>query len=110
MPSLDWTPASCPITVTHGDTTQEVTIELEQDDTPWNPDTVIAQVRVRRDRTSTLVMDLEPTVDGDTVTLPAGLDIDADPGSYWWDLQADGLTVLTGAYRILKDVSVEEGS
>lgn len=110
MPSLDWTPAPCPTTVTYGDVTQEVTIQLEQNGEPWEPDTVIAQVRVRRDRTSALVMDLEPTIAGSTVTLPEGIDIDGDPGSYWWDLQADGLTVLSGSYRILRDVSVEAGS
>lgn len=110
MPSLDWTPAPCPITVTHGDTTQEATFTLTTDDGDLEPADVIAQVRVRRDRASTLVLDLEPTVAGNVVTLPADIDIDAAPGSYWWDMQVDGLTVVSGSYRVLRDVSVEGGS
>lgn len=110
MASLDWSPASCPTTVTYGDLTQQATVTLERDGDPWEPDTVIAQVRVKRNRSSALLMDLEPTVAGNVVTLPAGIEIDAAPGSWWWDLQADGLTVLSGEYRVLRDVSVEEGS
>ncbi len=65
----------------------------------------VAQVREGRDTASPLVLDLDATPSGSSVTVGDGLTLDIDPGDYWWDLEVDGLTVVYGRFRVLRDVS-----
>ena len=37
--------------------------------------------------------------------LMADVDLDVDPGVYYWDLEVDDLTVVAGTFQILDDVS-----
>ena len=105
----NFAPAEWPITAVRGDTLREQPWALEDDGTPMVLVSAVAQVRERRDRSSTLVLDLAAAVSGADVTIgPVAMDVDA--GVYWWDLEittADGpLTVLAGTCTVLADVSV----
>lgn len=104
---LNWSPAKANITVTQGDLSEVWSVELLRDDVPIVPTERIAQVRTHKNRSSALLLDLEPTSSGNVVTFPS-VEIDVTPGTYYWDLQVDNLTVLSGTYRVLADVSNEE--
>lgn len=109
----DLSPGRWDITRTQGDTNVQTSFTLVKDGAPWAPDEVSAQVRVRRDRGSQLVLDLEPDVAVNVVTL-GGVPLEVPSGVYWWDLEVvddDGvLTVLAGRFQVVPDVTHEEAS
>lgn len=108
----DMTPAEVPWTCTRGDTTTEIEFTLERNGSPWNVDSALAQVRERRSRTSTLVLELTASVNGAVVSVGDGDDLaGVDPGVYWWDLEVvdgtDRLTICGGTFQVLDDVTLE---
>ena len=110
MAQSNLTPAEFPWTVTRGDHTVAVEFALARDGSAWSVDTVLAQVRESRSRTSDLVLDLDASVSGSTVTVGDGVSLaSVAPGLFYWDLQVtDGgeiLTVVGGTFRVLDDVS-----
>ena len=110
----DLSPGRWPITRTRGDTNTATSFTLERDGSPWVVDSARAQVRQTRDRNSDLVLELGATVAANVVTVGAGVELDVPVGGYWWDLEVvdDGavLTVATGPFTVLHDVTEEEGS
>lgn len=106
----DLTPARWNFTRTRGDVMKPTTFrDIKVNGTPVNIDVALAQVRAARDRDSPLILDLNPEPSGDQVVVGDGVELDAEPGTYWWDLQIDDLTIVYGTFRLLNDVS-EEGS
>lgn len=107
----DLSPGRWPITRTRGDTFTATSFTLTRDGSPWAVDSARAQVRQTRDRDSDLVLDLGASVTANVVTVGSGVELDVPVGSYWWDLEVedDGaiLTVATGPFTVLHDVSVE---
>lgn len=105
----DLTPGRWNFTRTQGDRMRGTRFAVVIDGTPIT-EAAIAQVRAGKSRDAELVLDLEPTADGDELVVGDGVDLDVDPGIYWWDLEVDELTVLEGTFQVLADVSNEEGS
>jgi hypothetical protein len=108
----DMTPAEVPWTCTRGDTTTEIEFTLERNGVAWNVDSAVAQVRQRRNRTSTLVLALTTSVAGAVVSVGDGDSLAAvDPGVYYWDLEVvdgtDRLTICGGTFQVLDDVTLE---
>lgn len=109
-------PVSWPVVCTQGDTlpveTRSVARVVAGVSTAATLTSAVAQVRQRRDRDSTLVVDLSASVSGDEVSW-GGVAVPLTPGSWWWDLQVTGtfgatafdLTVLAGSFVIGRDVS-----
>ncbi len=109
-------PGRWPVKRTAGDTDVPVTFTLEWDGQPVEIDTAVAQVRVRRDRSSTEIYQRTcDIVDTDKVQVGAGDVIPNTPGKWWWDLQVQGtvgalaidLTFLSDQFVIMRDTSVE---
>lgn len=106
----DLTPAEWNFTRTQGDVMLPTTFgSIAINGSPLLVTSAEAQVRVRRDRTSTLVLDLDPSFAADAVTVGDGVALDVAPGVYWWDVQVNDLTIVAGTFRVLNDVS-EAGS
>lgn len=108
----DLSPADVPWTVSRGDTTLKLDFTLARDGSPWTVDEALAQVRARRSRTSTLILELTTSVAGAVVSVGDGDDLSTvAPGVYHWDLQvtdgAEVLTVAGGSFQVLDDVSEE---
>ncbi len=109
-------PVSWPVVCTQGDTlpveTRSVARVVAGVSTAATLTSAVAQVRQRRDRASTLVVDLNAQVSGDEVSW-GGVTVPLTPGAWWWDLQVAGtfgasafdLTVLAGSFTIGRDVS-----
>lgn len=109
-------PLSWPVTCTQGDLlpveTRSVARVVAGVSTAATLTSAVAQVRQRRDRASTLVVDLNASVSGDEVSW-GGVRVPLSPGTWWWDLQVTGafgaaafdLTVLAGSFVVGRDVS-----
>lgn len=109
-------PVSWPVVCTQGDLlpveTRSVARVVAGVSTAATLTAAVAQARQRRDRDSTLVVDLNATVSGDEVSW-GGVTVPLTPGSWWWDLQITGTfgatafdqTVLAGSFVIARDVS-----
>lgn len=116
MAGTDLQPADWPVRCTQGDLlpveTRSVARVVAGVSTAATLTSAVAQVRQRRDRSSTLVLDLDASVSGDEVSW-GGVAVPLSPGSWWWDLQVTGtfgaaafdLTVLAGSFVIARDVS-----
>lgn len=109
MAASNLTPQDFPWTVSRGDTTVAVEFTLERDGAAWSPDSALAQVRESKSHTSTLVLDLDATIGGSTLTIGDAVEVDVDPGVYYWDCHivdgAETVTVLAGTFQVLPDVS-----
>lgn len=111
-------PGRWPVKRSAGDTDVPVTFTLEWDDQPVEVISARAQVRARRDRSSTEIYQRTcVVVDTDKVQVGAGDTIPNTPGRWWWDLQVQGtvggmpvdLTFLSDQFTILREVTVEGG-
>ena len=105
----DLTPGAWNFTRTRGDVMRHTSFAVVIDGSPAVT-APLAQVRVAKSRTAELVLDLEATVDGANIVVGEDIELDVDPGVYWWDLQVDDLTVVGGTVLVLDDVSEPEGS
>lgn len=105
----DLGPAQWNFTRTRGDTMLGTTFDVIIDGDPMDITEAVAQVRVARNHESELVLDLDATETGSEVLVGDGVELDVEPGRYYWDLQVNGLTVVGGAFNVLPDVS-EVGS
>ena len=65
----------------------------------------LAQVKASKSNTAAVVLDLDATVSGNNIVVGEDVDLDVDPGVYYWDLEVDDLTVIGGTFQILDDVS-----
>lgn len=113
--SDDLSPGVWPIVRSRGDGFTPTAFSVEVDDIPVVVTGALAQVRRRRDRTSTLIF--TPTIDlsGNVVTVGDYETLEPiAAGSYWWDLQVwDGvrwaadrpLTLVGGPFRLVEDVT-----
>ena len=113
---IDLSPADLPIRCTQGDLLETFSVEVTRvvgvAETPAVISAVVAQVRRGRDRSADLVVDLDPSFSGATVTF-GGVEVPTLPGVWWWDLQVTGtfggvafdLTVLAGSFTVGRDVS-----
>lgn len=111
----DLSPGVWPIVRSRGDGFTPTAFSVEVDDIPVAVTGALAQVRRRRDRTSTLIF--TPTIDlsGNVVTVGDYETLEPiAAGSYWWDLQVwDGtrwtadrpLTLVGGSFRLVEDVT-----
>jgi len=100
----DLTPGGWDFTRVRGDLMRPTTFTVVLDAAPAIT-APVAQVRVRKDSGSTLVLDLDATVVGNNIVVGDGVALNVDPGTYWWDLQVSDLTVVAGTFRVLNDVS-----
>ncbi len=107
-------PGRWDVTRTVGDTDVPVLFTLEWDGVPVTITSAVAQVRVKRDRTSTEVYERTcDVVAVGEVRVGDGDVIPDEPGSWWWDLQVSGsvgatavdLTFLAGTFVILRDAT-----
>lgn len=115
----DLSPGSWDCIRTAGDTDPGETFALTVNGDEFEIDEAIAQVRTSRSRTADVVLDRTCGVSGNEVTVGAGDEIPDEQGAHWWDLQVSGtvgggpfgpITVVGGVFRVLADVSNEEGS
>lgn len=105
----DMSPVAWDFTRTRGDMMVPTRFdEITFDGSPLVITSVLAQVRRRRDRDSELVLDLDAQHAAGVVTVGDGVSVDVPPGTYWWDLQVNDLTMVGGTFRVLGDVSHEE--
>lgn len=111
----DLSPGVWDITRTRGDGFTPVGFEIEVDAAPMAVAGAVAQVRQRRDRSSTLLFTPSVSVSGATVTVGAFESLEPlTAGTWFWDLQVwDGtdwkqgspLTVVAGVFRVVEDVT-----
>lgn len=114
----DLTPPAWNMTRTANDSMVPVTFgDIVIDGAPAVITDAVAQVRVAKSSTSTLVLDLEATHTADSVTVGDNVTLDdIAAGVYHWDCQVVtddypyGVTIVGGTFRVLNDVSEEEGS
>lgn len=116
MAGTDLRPGQWPARCVQGDVfpveTVEVVVERGGVEFPVSVTAAVAQVRCRRDRSSGLILDLDATFAGSSVSW-GGVAVPVLPGLWAWDLQVTGtvdgdvfnLTVLEGAFSIGTDVS-----
>ena len=120
MIGSDRSPAPWPYAVTLGDRVLRETVEVVHVvgegvgavETPVTVTAAKAQVRKRRDRDATLILDLAATFSGSTVSW-GDVVVPNLPGRWWWDLQVTGtaggvavdLTILGDRFVIYQDVS-----
>jgi hypothetical protein len=105
----DLTPGRWDFTRTRGDIMLGTEFAVTIDGVAATTDP-IAQVRATKSRSSDLILDLEATVSGDNIVVGEGVELDVDPGVWWWDLSVDSVTVVSGTFHVLGDVSEPEGS
>jgi len=118
----DLSPGSWDCARTAGDTDPGESFTLTVDGDELVVSDAVAQVRTARRRTADLVFERDVSFTGNVVTVGEGDEVPDEPGAHWWDLQVVGtvegapfgpLTVLSGEFRIVadvSDVSDEEGS
>ena len=112
MSGSDQTPGEWAISATQGDSLIPTDFTLTEDGSPLVPVSAIAQVRVAKSRTSTLVLALTCDLASNVVTVGDGDSLTSiASGTYFWDLQItnttypSGLTVVGGTFRVEADVS-----
>ena len=100
----DLTPGEWNFTRTRGDVMRGTSFAIVIDGTPATT-APLAQVKASKSNTAAVVLDLDATVSGNNIVVGADVDLDVDPGVYYWDLEVDDLTVVAGTFQILDDVS-----
>lgn len=110
-------PGRWPVKRSAGDTDVPVSFTLEWNGQPVEVDSAVAQVRVRRDRSSTEIYQRTCEItDVNVVRVGSGDVIPNVPGRWWWDLQVQGtdpegqpvdLTFLSDQFVIMREVSME---
>lgn len=114
MPTDDLTPGSWVVTRTAGDADVATNFTVEVDGVPLTITAALSQVRERRNRESTLVLERTCSYAANVVTVGDGDTIPNTPGSWWWDLQVEGTvdgdafgpqTIVSAPFEILRDVS-----